>query len=65
LRGHPAAILNLAYQAGKKAAARDTGLALDAFPETSPFSLEHALDEQFWPDVTNLAEGPARNTRGN
>jgi len=39
-----------AYRPARKEAEAETGLPLTAFPETSPYPLEQALDEAFWPE---------------
>ena len=38
------------YQDTRKDAAEETGLALTAFPETCPYTLEQTLDEDFLPE---------------
>lgn len=38
------------YQDAKKLAARETGLALEAFPTESPFTLDETLDSDYLPD---------------
>ncbi|CCQ63979.1 DUF29 domain-containing protein [Crocosphaera watsonii] len=39
------------YQEGRKLAAKETGLSLNHFPETCPFSLENILDEN-WLEIS-------------
>jgi hypothetical protein len=39
-----------AYLKARRAAAAETGMSKDRFPEDSPFSFEQALDDTFWPD---------------
>jgi hypothetical protein len=39
-----------AYADARKEAAAETGLPLDGFPKTCPFTIEQALDEEFWPE---------------
>jgi hypothetical protein len=39
-----------AYQVARLAAARETGLAEGTFPDECPFSFEHAMDGDFWPE---------------
>ena len=39
-----------AYVAALGAAASETGLGLEIFPETNPFTLAEAMDEGFWPE---------------
>jgi hypothetical protein len=50
LRGITAEATADAYESAVLAAAAQTGLAESAFPPTSPFSFEQALDANFWPD---------------
>ena len=38
-----------AYRGARKEAA-ETGLPLAAFPDTAPFTIVQAMDEEFWPD---------------
>ena len=39
-----------AYLKARRAAAPETGMSKDRFPESSPFTFEQALNETFWPD---------------
>ncbi len=39
-----------AYVAALGAAVGETGLGLETFPEANPFTLEQAMDENFWPE---------------
>jgi hypothetical protein len=39
-----------AYEDARKLAALETGLSVESFPEASPFPLDDATDEHFWPD---------------
>jgi hypothetical protein len=41
-----------AYPRACRDAAQETGLALTAFPEACPWSLDQVLDGHFWPEVT-------------
>jgi hypothetical protein len=41
-----------AYEDARKLAAAETGLPIETFPETSPFSLDEAMTEDFYPDPT-------------
>jgi hypothetical protein len=50
LHNHPAEHLNLAYRRARQDAADETGLALEKFPEASPWTIEQILDEDFLPD---------------
>ena len=40
------------YQAMRLDASGETGLPLEAFPETCPWTAEQVLDETFWPGET-------------
>ncbi|MCX7629653.1 MAG: DUF29 domain-containing protein [Geminicoccaceae bacterium] len=40
-----------AYRDARKEAAAQTGSDLGRFPEEPPFTLEEALDEEFWPEA--------------
>ena len=40
-----------AYGDARIEAERETGLAAETFPETSPFTFEQAIDGDFWPDA--------------
>jgi hypothetical protein len=42
--------LNEAYRRAKIEAEKQTGIHKNRFPETCPFSLKEALDNDFWPD---------------
>ena len=39
------------YRAARREASRQTGLPLATFPETCPWTVEQALDADFWPDA--------------
>ncbi len=39
-----------AYRRARRYASQETGLPLTTFPATSPFTVEQAIDEQFWPE---------------
>ncbi len=39
-----------AYTEALGQAANETGLGLEAFPDTNPFTLAQAMDENFWPE---------------
>ena len=45
-----AEVFEVAYGLARREAARQTDLALTTFPETSPFTLDQAMDESFWPE---------------
>jgi hypothetical protein len=51
LRRYPASVLNEEYAAAREMAADETGLALETFPGTCPFTIEAVLDPSFWPDT--------------
>jgi hypothetical protein len=50
LKNYPVQVLDQAYPLSRKNAASETGLALTIFPETSPFSIEDVLNQEFWPE---------------
>ena len=50
LAGYPAEVLADEYADARFSAADETGLALTVFPETCPFTVDQALDPDFWPD---------------
>jgi hypothetical protein len=39
-----------AYESARLRAASETGLDVDNFPPSCPFTLEQAMDDGFWPD---------------
>ena len=41
--------LREAYPSARKKAALETGLPLTTFPATCPYTVEQALDDEFWP----------------
>lgn len=43
-------IFEVAYGLTRREAARQTNLPLTTVPETSPFTLDQAIDGTFWPD---------------
>ncbi len=45
------ALFGEAYEDARLQAAAETGLPLETFPAISPFSLDQALDETFWPEA--------------
>ena len=51
LRRYPASVLDEEYIAAREMAADETGLALATFPEACPFTVEQALDPDFWPEA--------------
>jgi hypothetical protein len=50
LRPHAAEVFTRAYADARERASAETGLALRAFPKSSPYTLEQALDPKFLPD---------------
>jgi hypothetical protein len=50
LKNYPGQVLDSAYPISRKNAASETGLALNVFPESCPFSIAQVLDEEFWPE---------------
>jgi len=48
-------LLAEAYQDARREAAAETGLPLSTFPETCPFTLQQALDDDFWPEPADPA----------
>lgn len=53
LRGYPAEQLAVCYHKARRAAARQTGLAPERFPEQCPFSLDDVLNEDWLPDAAD------------
>lgn len=53
LRATLAAMLGDVYDNARREAARETGLDIDSFPERSPFTLDQALDDEWWPDAAD------------
>ncbi len=49
LRGRRAAELTDAYADARRLAAAETGLPVDTFPETCPFTPDQVEDPEFWP----------------
>lgn len=50
LRSYPASVLIDEFEGARLAASDETGIALDLFPETCPFTIEQVLDTEFWPE---------------
>lgn len=44
-------LLARAYREARVRAFEETGLPLEAFPDTNPFTLAQAMDPDFWPDA--------------
>ncbi|ETW92589.1 MAG: hypothetical protein ETSY1_42980 [Candidatus Entotheonella factor] len=51
LRRQMEALITEAYPRARRLASSETGLALDTFPETCPWTVEEILDEAFWPEA--------------
>ncbi len=43
-------LISARYRAARKRAAMETGLPLETFPESCPFSIDQLLDESYWPE---------------
>ncbi|NDJ19076.1 DUF29 domain-containing protein [Myxacorys almedinensis] len=50
LKNYLPTVLENGYLAGRKMATDETGLPIATFPESSPYSLAQALDEDFLPE---------------
>ena len=50
LAGYPAEVLAEEYADARLTAADETKLALASFPTVCPFTIDEALDPDFWPD---------------
>ncbi len=50
LRARLPEALERAYRYARLAAAKETGLVKDQFPQTRPWSFEQAMDNDYWPD---------------
>jgi Domain of unknown function DUF29 len=50
LRAAASGRFDRAYSKARRAAAAETGLGKDRFPDTAPFTFEQALNEAYWPD---------------
>lgn len=50
LRSYPGEVLAEEYVLARQKASDETGLPESAFPVTCPFSIEQALDLNYWPD---------------
>jgi hypothetical protein len=51
LKRYPAEVLADEYEVARLYAAGETGLDLELFPETCPFTIEQILDPDFYPDA--------------
>ncbi|MGB0564716.1 MAG: DUF29 domain-containing protein [Spirulinaceae cyanobacterium] len=52
LKSHLTANWGSSYSIARQKAALETGLDLRQFPEAAPFTLEQALDLDFWPEAS-------------
>ena len=50
LRRYPGEVLAQQYEVARLSAAGDSGLGVDTFPATCPFTIEEVLDPEFWPE---------------
>ncbi len=50
LQGYPASVIASEYEGARLLASNETGIAFDLFPETCPFTIEQALDTNYWPE---------------
>jgi hypothetical protein len=50
LKNQIAEIVDKRYPAARKRAMRETGLALESFPEKCPYRVDQLLDDEFWPE---------------
>lgn len=48
LRNYPSTVMAKAYASARQGAAIETGLALETFPDISPFTVDEILDPDFW-----------------
>lgn len=51
LRPTLAATLDEIYDHARREAAQETGLDLDRFPASCPFTIHQVLDDDYWPDA--------------
>lgn len=51
LRPTLAATLGEIYDTARREAAQETGLALNRFSSTCPFTIDQVLDDEYWPDA--------------
>lgn len=56
LKRYPAKVFDECYQAARLLASKETGIALAAFPEDAPFSLDQTLDMDFLPKEPDLLD---------
>jgi Domain of unknown function DUF29 len=54
LQAQADAIVSAAYEKGKLLAANETGFDERSFPERCPWTIEQALDPDYWPDPTHV-----------
>lgn len=50
LKPRQSQLVREAYTVARRAAAAETGMPLSTFPETCPFTIAKALDEDWWPE---------------
>src|SRR3954453_23043415 len=55
LKARQPELLADAYRRARREAAAETGLPLAALPESCPFTLARALDDDFWPEPADPA----------
>lgn len=51
LRLYPHTQIEACYTKARRAAARQTGLDIQTFPEACPWTAEQILDDDFWPET--------------
>ena len=56
LRGYPGRVFLDQYLAARLRASKETGIDFTLFPETCPFSVEQALDDDFLPKEPDLLD---------
>lgn len=53
LKAYPMSVLGEEYEYARSDAAAETGIAVAAFPETCPFSIQEVLELSFFPTATS------------
>jgi hypothetical protein len=56
LHDYPALVFDSAYLSARLLAAKETGIDFTLFPESCPFTLEQALDDEFLPKEPDLLD---------
>jgi hypothetical protein len=51
LKPRQSGLVREAYRVARREAAAETSLPLATFPETCPFHIDQALDDDFWPEA--------------